>query len=714
MATSRELTRDRHGPGKIANDTFVGGILSKLYEQSQEGRLCDVTLKLSDHEFHVHGCVLAANSPVFEVMLNAKIVELGDAAYCNNIVLDINTAIGESKITPYVFGKIIQFMYTGLLEISDDQIEVDDIREATDLLQATGLHVEFQSLHRNRVYSSLCRQRTDRNYCDITLSVEHRDYPAHRCLLAAYSPYFDAMFSNDMSEKGRTRVDLPFLSSEQIELLLGFLYKETVTISYDNVEGVLMAADYLHISQLKETCAQFLCGSITCENCLGYFKLTELYSVPRVSKYAKQFIQRHFTDVIAEDEVLLLSVEELVTLLTDDDNVVEVVQNGTVVTSEMSVFEVMVRWVMENEEKRKMHLPSLLHHVRFSALSCDEQNNILQHPLVAVNTLCLDAAVKCTQNALVSWSPRRGRLINMITVVGVTGNLTSSVMSSYLIEQNKWLSHLKVPLPVQYAGAAFHNNRLYIAGGLEIKYRHRGHFGSATEIVKALYCYNPLINAWHKLPNMLEGVYHHRLLVCNGKLYAMGGRLSIGRLATEFQCHPLGHQSWQFISPPKRLASFREGFLTHTWNSNIYIMSAESLESSGTIDRYNTDTDSWDIITFPNFTPSPTSKVFFTFKHPCIESSQIYVTNFKEVHMIFDLINNKWQIEKHHTVKLDNGDYIENVTAYDDKVYVLGYRMNVYNTKTKTWSKLASYRGCLGKGESCLMMLPSQFLQGSL
>ncbi len=57
----------------------------------------------------------------------------------------------------------------------------------------------------DKVFAVLAAQRADGTLCDIELQAEQQTIPAHKNILAASTPYFDAMFSGRF-EEGNARV----------------------------------------------------------------------------------------------------------------------------------------------------------------------------------------------------------------------------------------------------------------------------------------------------------------------------------------------------------------------------------------------------------------------------------------------------------------------------------------------------------------------------
>ena len=54
--------------------------------------------------------------------------------------------------------------------------------------------------HSTSVLKGLGQLQKEGQFCDVTLLVDGKRFPAHRNVLAAFSPYFKAMFTNTLAE----------------------------------------------------------------------------------------------------------------------------------------------------------------------------------------------------------------------------------------------------------------------------------------------------------------------------------------------------------------------------------------------------------------------------------------------------------------------------------------------------------------------------------
>ncbi|RUS68702.1 hypothetical protein EGW08_023535 [Elysia chlorotica] len=93
---------------------------------------------------------------------------------------------------------------------SDDASSGDDLFK--DEARATSLLAGFSQLYENQ------------QFVDVTLCVDQSDFPCHKSVLAASSPYFMAMFSTSLAEGGLSRITLKDMEAPTLELVLGYVY----------------------------------------------------------------------------------------------------------------------------------------------------------------------------------------------------------------------------------------------------------------------------------------------------------------------------------------------------------------------------------------------------------------------------------------------------------------------------------------------------------
>lgn len=65
---------------------------------------------------------------------------------------------------------------------------------------------------------------TEHNFCDVTILIGRKRFPAHRNVLAASSPFFKAMFLSGMEEQKRNEIELHEMSAGIFNTIISFMY----------------------------------------------------------------------------------------------------------------------------------------------------------------------------------------------------------------------------------------------------------------------------------------------------------------------------------------------------------------------------------------------------------------------------------------------------------------------------------------------------------
>ncbi|CAI5673143.1 zinc finger and BTB domain-containing protein 47 [Oreochromis niloticus] len=130
------------------------------------------------------------------------------------------------------------------------------VEKTTDFPSAEFSLVEDVALHFTCLMDRLNEQRLfqpDLCDVDIVLVRQHSTFPAHKGVLAAYSPFFHSLFAQS---KQLRRVDLSLdaLTSQGLQQILNFIYTSKLLVSSRTVRDVLNAATLLQMSDIAASC----------------------------------------------------------------------------------------------------------------------------------------------------------------------------------------------------------------------------------------------------------------------------------------------------------------------------------------------------------------------------------------------------------------------------------------------------------------------------
>ncbi|XP_069015527.1 zinc finger and BTB domain-containing protein 47 [Embiotoca jacksoni] len=134
------------------------------------------------------------------------------------------------------------------------------VEKTTDFPSAEFSLVEDVALHFTCLMDRLNEQRLfqpDLCDVDIVLVRQRSTFPAHKGVLAAYSPFFHSLFAQS---KQLRRVDLSLdaLTSQGLQQILNFIYTSKLLVSSRTVRDVLNAATLLQMSDIAASCRDLI------------------------------------------------------------------------------------------------------------------------------------------------------------------------------------------------------------------------------------------------------------------------------------------------------------------------------------------------------------------------------------------------------------------------------------------------------------------------
>lgn len=156
--------------------------------------------------------------------------------------------------------------------------------------------------------------------CDVTLKSEDgKEFPCHKSVLCARLEYFNSMLGNPWIEATScTALELT-TSSEILQVILEYIYTdESPTIKEGlNVEficSVLVVADQLLITRLKEMCEVVITENLTLKNGAELLEFATMYNAEQLKLSCLQFIVLNMAALLETRALDILSDEVLLEL----------------------------------------------------------------------------------------------------------------------------------------------------------------------------------------------------------------------------------------------------------------------------------------------------------------------------------------------------------------------------------------------------------------
>uniref|UniRef100_A0A671PVK6 Inhibitor of Bruton tyrosine kinase-like n=1 Tax=Sinocyclocheilus anshuiensis TaxID=1608454 RepID=A0A671PVK6_9TELE len=149
--------------------------------------------------------------------------------------------------------------------------------------------------------------------CDVTLrSEDGREFPCHKCVLCARLEYFNSMLGSPWIEATScTALDMP-TTSEVLQAILEYIYtdesptvRESVNVEF--VCNVLVVADQLLITRLKEICEVAITENLTLKNAAELLEFATVFNADQLKLSCLQFMVLNMTALLESRALEILS-----------------------------------------------------------------------------------------------------------------------------------------------------------------------------------------------------------------------------------------------------------------------------------------------------------------------------------------------------------------------------------------------------------------------
>ncbi|XP_044298491.1 kelch repeat and BTB domain-containing protein 3 isoform X1 [Varanus komodoensis] len=453
--------------------------------------------------------------------------------------------------------------------------------------------------HGQQILSVLQNFRDQNIFFDFKIVVKDEAIPCHRCVLAACSDFFRAMFEVNMKERDDGSVTISNLSPKAVKAFLDYAYTGRTEITNDNVEMFFQLSSFLQVSLLSKACSDFLIKNIDLVNCLQLLSISESYGSTQLFDHTLKYAQHNFSLLLQSNDFLEMNFEILQKCLeTDELNVPD----------EESVLKAVFWWTKHNLETRKKHLSYLLKKVRLHQLSEKTLQDILHsEEQLLEDTGCLviiNEAIKSVQMSSGLFPDARPSTTEKYILVHKTEeNGIHRHTFCYNIKTDQWkeLTHTQI-IDLPGSSLSSYGEKIFITGGCEgncfrtIRLHIAETFHNATD---QTWCYCPANDSFSSVSAMKKPRTMHTSVVTLNQLFVIGGKTRASQgmksLLDVEAYNPLSGE-WKSVSPLPRGIYYPEA---SACQSIIYVLGSE-VEITDAFNpsldcffKYNAATDQW-------------------------------------------------------------------------------------------------------------------------
>ena len=554
---------------------------------------------------------------------------------------------------------------------------------------------------KEELLSKLNQLRKEKVLCDVTLRIEGQDFPAHRSVLSAASPYFRSLFTSGFKENHDNVVELQDIKPAVASEALRFIYTGEALINVTNAKDLVKTADYLIIQSLKTKVAEYFQESIDATNCLALESFAVQFGCDTLAQTAVAFKLQNFVAVVKTDDFKVLDFEKVKELVSHDE---------IIVSKEEDVYEAVVSWVKHDVLSRECLFPELLKCLRIFSMTKYGLREILKEELVIKSRTCTSILLKgmdfffSPDSFLGMTLKPRACLSTMESVVILTGghkklgspeqNGTTNTHCLSL-SKNHWLSLPAMPFPRTRHAAAACCGQLYVVGG---------------KSSDPMCSFNPKQNMWTAMKDRVPIRMHCSITALNEELYVVGGEQHWNRVDK----YDPNLNEWKVVASIK---TARASHCAIAVGNLIYVFGGyDSSVCHKSMEFFDPSANQW--------TEKPGMNFKRRFAGGAVSSGKIFVVGgYSDVGCkileasceVFNLGQDQWSLVSSPVVPRAACAMV----SFDDHLYLFGgenaqrqkrdsvERYNVQNDKWELFSTMPEKLACV---QASVLLLPKKFI----
>ncbi|KAJ6654777.1 hypothetical protein lerEdw1_006564 [Lerista edwardsae] len=429
--------------------------------------------------------------------------------------------------------------------------------------------------HAQQILNVLQSFREQNIFFDFKIVVKDEIIPCHRCVLAACSDFFRAMFEVNMKERDDGSVTISNLSPKEVKAFLDYAYTGSTEITNDNVEMFFQLSSFLQVSVLSKACSDFLIKNIDLVNCLQLLSISESYGSPQLFDHTLEYARHHFSLLLRSHDFLDMNFEILQKCLEADE---------LDVPDEESVLKTVFRWTKHKLEARQRYLPHLIKNVRLHQLPEETLKDFLNSEEQLLESsgclVMIHEAIKNVQTFSGLFPDARPSTTEKYILVHKTEeNGAHRHTFCYNIKTDTWkeLTHTHI-VDLPGSSLSSYGEKLFITGGCKgncfrtIRLHIAETFHDATD---QTWCYRPADDSFSLASAMNKPRTMHASLVTLNQLFVIGGKTRASqdiKSILDVEAYSPLSQEWKSVSPLPRGIYYPEA---SACQNIIYVLGSE-------------------------------------------------------------------------------------------------------------------------------------------
>ena len=153
-------------------------------------------------------------------------------------------------------------------------------------------------------FERLQEWRRNMKFVDTLIVCQSKTIGAHQIILASTIPYFEQKLLSETDARPCRQVNLGDLDPSSVMELIDFVYTGNLEITSENIESIMTTAGFLGMQNVKNSCVQFVLGSLlNVNNCIGWKHLAVKMGDKDFSEKCDQFMRENVAAVIRSPQV---------------------------------------------------------------------------------------------------------------------------------------------------------------------------------------------------------------------------------------------------------------------------------------------------------------------------------------------------------------------------------------------------------------------------
>ena len=150
----------------------------------------------------------------------------------------------------------------------------------------------------SRMRSYIMNSSEDKHFYDFEIKCgDNVVIKAHKIVLASQTKYFEGLLRQEETDFVRLE-----FSGETVKTIVQYLYTGGLEITGENVQDLLMAANYLLITDLVSHCTKYILWNIDLSNCVEILNLADVTSNDQLIQRTLLAISSNIQEIMKKEE----------------------------------------------------------------------------------------------------------------------------------------------------------------------------------------------------------------------------------------------------------------------------------------------------------------------------------------------------------------------------------------------------------------------------